>query len=174
MPLPWPRPHPHRALKPGPAHRDPRMQRMRRSRMFGWERNPVRRRIDRVEAGLLTALIVVFLIAAPLLTVVAGQWVYGAGVRQRHAAAAEWRQIPAPVQRGPAAREAYSGSLTRPPLRSAPPGRQAALGEVLVASGLIAVFVLLTCAGRCLVSQRRFNDWDRAWLDVAPQWTKRL
>ena len=133
----------------------------------------MRRRIDRVEAGLLTALTVVFLIAAPLLTVVAGQRVYGAGVRQQHAAA-EWRQIPAPVQRGPAAQKAYSGSLTRAPMRSAPPGRQAALGEVLVASGLIAVFVLLTCAGRCLVSQRRLNDWDRAWLDVAPQWTKRL
>jgi hypothetical protein len=43
-----------------------------------------------------------------------------------------------------------------------------------VASGLTAVFVLLACAGRCLVRQRRFNDWDRAWLDVAPQWTKGL
>jgi hypothetical protein len=141
--------------------------------MFGWERNPLRRRIDRVEAGLLTALIVVFLVAAPLLTVVAGRWVYGSGVRQQHAAAA-WRQIPFPVQRGPAAQETYSGSLTRPPLRRAPLGAQAALGEVLVASGLTALFVLLACAGRCLVSQRRFNDWDQAWLDVAPQWTKRL
>jgi hypothetical protein len=142
--------------------------------MFGWERNPLRRRIDRVEAGLLTALIAVFLIATPLLTVVTGQWVYGAGVRQQHAAAAAWRQIPAPVQRGPAAQERYAGSLTRPPLRHAPLGTQAALGEALVASGLIAMFVLLTRAGRCLVSQRRLNDWDRAWLDVAPQWTKRL
>ena len=141
--------------------------------MFGWERNPLRRRIDRVEGGLVAALIVVFLIATPLLTVVAGHCVYGAGLRQEHAAAAAWRQIPAPVQRG-AAQETYSGSLTRPPSRRAPLGAQAALGEVLVASGLIALFVLLTCAGQCLASQRRFNDWDRAWLDVAPQWTKRL
>jgi hypothetical protein len=171
MPLPWPRPHPDRVLKPGSAPRNRTIQRMRRSRMFGWERNPLRRRIDRVEGGLVVALIVVFLIAAPVLTVMAGHSVYGAGVRQQHAAA--WRQIPAPVPRGSAAQETYSGSLTRPPLRRAPLGAQVALGEVLVASGLTALFVLLSSAGRCLVSRRRCNDWDRAWLDVAPQWTKR-
>lgn len=77
MPLPWPRPHPDRVLKPGSTPRNPTIQRMRRSRMFGWERNPLRRRIDRVEGGLVAALIVVFLIATPLLTVVAGHCVYG-------------------------------------------------------------------------------------------------
>ena len=43
------------------------IQRIRRSRMFGWDRNPLRRRIDRVEAGTLAGLILVFLIGAPML-----------------------------------------------------------------------------------------------------------
>ena len=42
------------------------IQRIRRSRMFGWDRNPLRRRIDRVEAGMLAGLIMAFLIGAPL------------------------------------------------------------------------------------------------------------
>jgi hypothetical protein len=146
---------------------------MRRSRMFGWDRNPLRRRTDRVEASLVGALIVVFLIAAPVLTVMAGHWVYSAGVRQQRTEAAAWRHVPALIQRGPAGQEAFSGPLTRPPLRRAPLGEQVAVDGVLVAADLIATFMLLGCAGRGLVSRRRFDSWDRAWLVVAPQWTKR-
>lgn len=146
---------------------------MGRSRMFGWDRNPLRRRTDRVKAGLIGVLIVVFMIAAPLLTIMTGHWIYGAGVRQQRSEAVAWRHVPPLIQRGPARQEAFTGPLTRPPLRRAPLGEQVAVDEVLVASDLIATFMLLGCAGRGLVRRRRSDNWDRAWLAVAPQWTKR-
>ena len=57
------------------------IQRIRRSRMFGWDRNPLRRRVDRVEAAMLAGLIMVFLIGAPILVAVAGHWAQAAGMR---------------------------------------------------------------------------------------------
>lgn len=38
--------------------------------MLGWDRNPLRRRIDRAEAGLAAGLILVFLITAAVLGLV--------------------------------------------------------------------------------------------------------
>jgi hypothetical protein len=84
------------------------IQRVCRSRMFGWEPNPLRRHTDRVEGGVLTALILVFLITTPLLAVLAGHWTRGAGVRQQRAEAS-WRQVPAIVEPGAGAqREDFS------------------------------------------------------------------
>jgi hypothetical protein len=71
---------------------------MRRSRMFGWDRNPLRRGIDRLEAGMVTALILAFLTAAPVLATVAGHWTRTTGIRQEHAQA-DWRRVPAIVLR---------------------------------------------------------------------------
>ena len=72
-------------------------QGMRRSRMFGWDGNPLRRRADRLEAGVLAGLIVAFLIGAPFLVMVAGHWAQAAGTRALHEEAA-WTQVPAAVQ----------------------------------------------------------------------------
>jgi len=66
--------------------------------MFGWDRNPLRRRIDRVEAAALAGLIVVFLVAVPLLVLAVGQWARTAGLRTLRTEAA-WSQVPATVQR---------------------------------------------------------------------------
>jgi hypothetical protein len=66
--------------------------------MFGWVRNPLRRRSDRLEAAMLVGLIAAFLITAPLLATVAGHWAAATGRRQQHAEAT-WRQVPAIVQR---------------------------------------------------------------------------
>ena len=65
--------------------------------MFGWDRNPLRRRVDRVEAGLLAALIIVFLIVTPMLVAVAGHWAHGEDVRALRAEAT-WSQVSATVQ----------------------------------------------------------------------------
>lgn len=73
------------------------MERMRRSRMLGWDRNPLRRRIDRVEAAMVAGLIAVFLIAAPVLAAAAGHWTSSASMQQQRAEAA-WRVVPATVQ----------------------------------------------------------------------------
>lgn len=73
-------------------------QRIRRSRMFGWDGNPVRRRIDRLEGYMVAGLVCVFLMSAPVLAVVAGHWASVAVVRQEYTEAA-WRQVPVVVQR---------------------------------------------------------------------------
>ncbi len=72
--------------------------------MFGWDGNPLRRRIDRLEGTMVATLIVVFLVAAPALTGMAGHWARNAGLRQQHAELA-WRLVPATVDRGAAARQ---------------------------------------------------------------------
>src|SRR5258708_4221121 len=74
------------------------IQRIRRSRMFGWDRNPLRRRIDRVEAGLLAGLIMVFLIGAPILVAGAGHLARAAGMRALRTQAT-WSQVSATVPR---------------------------------------------------------------------------
>jgi len=191
------------------------IQRARRSRMFGWERHPLRRRTDRVEGGVLAALILVFLITAPLVVALAGHWARGAGVRQQRAEVA-WRLVPALMERGvPAQRDAFSwpsgtiwirarwsapddqprqgwipvdsgtmpgssarvwvsrtGSLTGPPLRPRQLEERIAVAEMLAASVVISMFVLLGCAGRCLMKRQRLNDWEHAWRVTEPQWTR--
>jgi len=47
--------------------------------------NPLRRKVDRMEAGIFAGLLVTFLIGAPLLAVAAGSWEYGAAVAEQHA-----------------------------------------------------------------------------------------
>lgn len=85
------------------------IQRIRRSRMFGWDRNPLRRRIDRVESVMVIGLIAAFLVAAPVLAAVAGHGTWAASLRQQRADAA-WRQVSATVQRGaPAQRDGSPG-----------------------------------------------------------------
>src|SRR5260370_25349923 len=77
-----------------------RIREIRRfARTLGWPRSPLRRRTDRVEGGMVTGLIVLFLIAAPVLATVVGHWTRAEGIRQEHAERA-WRQVPATVQRG--------------------------------------------------------------------------
>ena len=106
--MPWPRPYPARARRPGPGRTNPMIQRAGRSRMFGWEPHPLRRRTDRAEGGVLAALIVVFLITAPLVVALAGHWARGTGVRQQRAEVA-WRLVPALMERGvPAQRADFS------------------------------------------------------------------
>jgi hypothetical protein len=65
--------------------------------MLGWDRNPLRRRIDRVEAAMVAGLIAVLLISAPMLAAVAGHWIGSASMQQQRAEAA-WRLVPATVQ----------------------------------------------------------------------------
>ncbi len=66
--------------------------------MFGWDRNPLRRRIDRVEAGVLAGLIMAFLIGAPFLVAGAGHLARAAGLRALRTQAT-WSQVSATVPR---------------------------------------------------------------------------
>jgi hypothetical protein len=109
-------------------------QPVRRSRMLGWDRNPLRRRVDRVEAGMVAGLILVFLITAPVLVAVAGHWVRTAGIRQQRAEAS-WRQVPATLQQSaPAQRDDSLGmaDTVKKPARWTAPDGQPRNGRVAV------------------------------------------
>ena len=65
--------------------------------MLRWDCNPLRRRIDRVEAAVVAGLIAAFLICAPLLGPAAGNRSDSAAIREQRAEMA-WRLVPATVQ----------------------------------------------------------------------------
>ena len=214
IPMPWPRPSPDRVPRPRTAHSSPAMKRMRRSRMLGWDRNPLRRRIDRVEAAMVAGLIAVFLISVPGLAGVAGHWAASSGMREQRAEMA-WRLVPATVlgsargqipsglagevwmparwmaPDGQARRDWIpvtladaadgsaqvwvnpSGSLTGPPLRQSQVQAHIAIAEWLTAFVLGVFLCLAGGAGRVLLTRRRLADWNRAWREVGPRWTRR-
>jgi hypothetical protein len=101
------------------------IKRIRRSRMFGWDRNPLRRSVDRVEAGVLAGLIMVFLIGAPFLVTGAGHLARAAGLRTLRTEAT-WSQVPATVSRAAPNQSESSGQLDTVLLQgrwTAPDGR---------------------------------------------------
>jgi hypothetical protein len=109
-------------------------QPVRRSRMLGWDSNPLRRRIDRVEAGMIAGLILVFVITAPVLVAVAGHGIRTAGIRQQRAEAG-WRLVPATLQHSaPAQRGETLGmaDTVKKPARWMAPDGQARSGRVTV------------------------------------------
>ena len=190
------------------------MTRMRRSRMLGWDRSPLRRRIDRVEAAVVAGLIAVFLLSAPVLVAAAGHWARSAGTQEQRAEMA-WRLVPATLQgsaqgqipSGPAStvwmparwtapdgrarhglipvtlRDAGGGSarvwvtraglLAKPPLRHSQVQANIAMAEWLTALVLGLLLGLSGVAGRILFARHRLADWNRAWRDVEPRWTRR-
>jgi hypothetical protein len=123
-----------RAGQPARGRADP-FKRMRRSRMLGWDRNPLRRRIDRVEAAIVAGLIAVFLISVPVLAAVAGHWIGSAGMREQRAEVA-WRLVPATVQ-GSAQGQIPSGptGTVWMPARWTAPDGQARRGWIPVSPG---------------------------------------
>ncbi len=213
MPMPWPRPSPDRVPRPRTARSSPAIKRMRRSRMLGWDRNPLRRRIDRVEAAMVAGLIAVFLISAPVLAAGgrsldrlrghagaarrsglapgaghrAGQraganplWAGGQGLDAGPLDGAGWAGAPRldPGQPGRRGRRQHPG--VGHPVggadRTADPPAQVqariAMAEWLTAlvSGLL--LCLADSAGRVLLARRRLADWNRAWREVEPRWTR--
>ncbi len=61
------------------------------------DRNPLRRRSDRVEAAVAALLLLGLLGGVPAATLTAGSWAYGLGMRAEHAQQAERHQVPATV-----------------------------------------------------------------------------
>lgn len=59
------------------------------------DRNPLRRRLDRVEGVIVGGLAVAFLAGAPLAAATAGHLAYSYGARTAHAQQAAWHQVPA-------------------------------------------------------------------------------
>ena len=76
------------------------------------DRNPLRRGIDRAEAGILAALLVTFLAGAPLAAMLAGRAAHGMASRQQHTQQAAWHRVSAVLLAAPQP-TAYSQAYTR-------------------------------------------------------------
>ena len=117
----------------------------------GWwpDRNPLRRRCDRAEAALVTALVAVFVAGAPLLAVSAGRQAHDGGPRTGQAQRVGWHQVPAVLRTATIQRFAPSPATAW--ARWAAPGGVPHTGRVLAPAGLAAgavVKVWVDAAGR--------------------------
>lgn len=70
--------------------------------ILGRERNPLLRRVDRIETAVMAALVVAFLAAAPLASIYAGRLADTQGLREQRAEQA-WQQEPATLQQSASA-----------------------------------------------------------------------
>jgi hypothetical protein len=71
----------------------------RLARRLGLDRNPLRRRTDRIETWIMVGLLVLFLIGVPLSWLGIGRWVQQGGLREQRAQQS-WRTVPAVVVKG--------------------------------------------------------------------------
>ena len=118
------------------------MKTTRLVRRLGLDRNPLRRRIDKIAACLAALLMAVFLIGAPLLSMAAARWA-GQAAAAGQRAARSWRQVPAVLLHGaPLPAGGWTSGTSWVTARwTAPDGRQRA--------GSIPVSTSLAAAARC-------------------------
>jgi hypothetical protein len=117
------------------------------------DHNPLRRTTDRVEAAILAAVIVLFLVAAPLAGLVATRWA-AANIRHTERLQANWRRVPAVLlTQAPAAVLTMSQASADPlvPARWRAPGGGTRTGKVYARPGAPAgstVLVWIDGAGQ--------------------------
>ena len=68
-------------------------------RRFGWDRNPMRRATDRIEALLRVVLLALLVIGGPIASTYAGQTAYASAARTARAQAMAWHQVSALIVR---------------------------------------------------------------------------
>ena len=131
-----------RSIEPGQWVPD--MKTTRLARRLGLDGNPLRRRTDKIEAWLAALTLVVFVTAAPVLSVAVGHaWVTG-------------------------------HSPARPSLNHGAVLGREAVAAVFVPVALGWVLLFVAEVGRWGLDRRRLAGWDAAWAAVGPQWTKRF
>lgn len=108
----------------------------RKLREFWPDRNPLRRRWDRVETAILGGLAAAFLICGTLAAVVTGRLAYEAGLHARHAGLATLREVPAVLLT--AAVQSPAGFDTAAKARWRDPGGVPRTGVVSAPSGAAA------------------------------------
>ena len=143
----------------------------RLARRLGLDRNPLRRRTDRIAVRLTALLVMVFLAGAPLLSITAVGWA-GRSAATEQQAVRSWHEVMAayPVPTGAGAVGTPVGS---PPSHRAVVARETAAAAVAVVA-LGAVLLCLAWAGRWVLDRRRLAGWEAAWNTVGPKWTRRF
>ena len=108
-------------------------------RRLGLERNPLRRRTDRIEAALRLTMIMLALIAVPVTAIAVGRWADHLALHRAHAQQATEHLVNA-VLLAPARPAGGTGPYTSIQMtwalaRWTPPGRPARTGEILTVAG---------------------------------------
>ncbi|HEY4465268.1 MAG TPA: hypothetical protein VGN41_21585 [Streptosporangiaceae bacterium] len=121
------------------APRAPRMAGARRAlRGRLPDRNPLRRRADRLEFAVLVTLLAVFLVGAPLIAIVVGRWAYAGADRAARSQNATWRPVTAVIKQGVpnAAFSPYGGaSFAQVPAVWTAPDGAVRTGKIAAAAG---------------------------------------
>jgi len=122
------------------------------ARRLGLDRNPLRRRTDRIQACLGAGLLLAFLIGAPFLAVAAAHWAGHVAVAEQRAQRA-WHEVTAILLRGApnsvVFTSGFEGGAWVPARWTAPDG-QAHTGQIEVSTGVAAgtrVPIWVTTAG---------------------------
>ncbi len=122
-----------------PKSRQPGPRLARCARRLGFDRNPLRRRTDRVEAVIRLATTILFLVAVPIAAIVAGRQADHVALRQAQAQQAREREVTAVLLQRAAATgisDPYTSiQLTYVLARWQPPGRPPRSGQVLATAG---------------------------------------
>jgi hypothetical protein len=109
------------------------------ARRLGFDRNPLRRRTDRIEAAVRLATMILFLVAVPIAAIIAGQEADHLALRQVHAQQAAEHEVTAVLLQPAQATEVLdpytSVQMTMALARWQPPGRPPRSGEVLATAG---------------------------------------
>ena len=121
------------------APRRPGASLARCSRRLGFDRNPLRRRTDRIEAAIRLATIILLLVAVPIAAIAAGRQADHLALRQAHAQQAAEHQVTAVLLKQAQATgvpNPYTSiQLTYVLARWQPPGQAPRSGQVLAAAG---------------------------------------
>jgi hypothetical protein len=123
------------------SHANPRPSESlaRLARWLGFDRNPLRRGIDRVEAALRLVMIILVVLAVPATSVAVGRWADHYALSQARAQMAVDHQVTAVLLRDAPATgtpDPYTSVQTAwVPARWQPPGQPSRTGEVLTTAG---------------------------------------
>jgi hypothetical protein len=124
---------------PSPNTRPPGTRLARCTRWLGFERNPLRRRTDRIEAAIRLATMVLLLVAVPIAVIAAGRQADHLALRQSHAKQAAEHQVTAVLlQRAPdtGVPDPYTSiQMTYALARWQPSGQPPRSGQVLAPTG---------------------------------------
>ena len=119
--------------------REPRRCLARLARWLGFDRNPLRRGTDRIEAALRLVMMIMLVAAVPAAAVVAGQWADHAALNRAHAQQAADHLVNAVLLEGAmttGSPDPYTSVQTTWVLaRWQPPGQPSRTGEVLATAG---------------------------------------
>jgi hypothetical protein len=124
----------------------------RLGRWLGVDRNPLRRRTDKIATWLMAQFLVAVLIGAPLFGIAAFTWAGRAGAAEQRAERS-WREVPAVLLRSVQAPDSFAGvfGYSWVPARWTAPNGQVRRGDIPVEVGLAAgrkVLLWVDAAGR--------------------------